>query len=344
MPFVDETTIHVKAGDGGNGCVSFRREKHVPRGGPDGGDGGNGGSVIVQASSTLHSLIDFSYRSHFKAKSGVHGKGKNCAGQNGLDCLVAVPVGTLVRERDTGRLLGELTEDGQELCAAQGGIGGQGNARFTTSTNRAPRFSQKGTPGEEFWLRLELKLFADIGLVGLPNAGKSTLLSALSKARPKIASYPFTTLEPQLGVLFLQDKMPLVIADLPGLIEGAHQGVGLGHRFLRHVERTRILLHLVDITNSPWDDYQVVFDELSQYGREVLLKKRLIVVNKIDCVDETVVREVRRLFEHTGCAVSMISALEGSGLDELKQQIARAWDESGRLENDTQDDDPPSFP
>ncbi len=330
MGFVDEAKFFVKAGDGGNGCVSFRREKYVPRGGPNGGDGGKGGDVYLVADRNLNSLIDFRYHSHFKAESGVGGQGSDKHGRGGKDCEVRVPLGSVIKDAETGTVLVDLIEPGQTYCAGEGGKGGLGNARFATSTNRAPRKATLGRPGEERWLVIELKLLADVGLIGLPNAGKSTLLSKLSAANPKIAPYPFTTLEPQLGVLHFQFIDPCIIADIPGLIEGAHQGVGLGHQFLRHIERTSILLHLIDVSSDddqPYEDYQVLARELAAYNQELLDRKHLIVLNKIDLVDDERLTEVKQQFTAAGLPVLAISAETGVGLESLKALLADLLEE-----------------
>ena len=265
MAFVDEAKFFVKAGDGGRGCVSFRREKHVPKGGPDGGDGGDGGSVYIEATTRQQSLLDFKFRSHFLAGRGEHGKGKKMHGKRGKDHTIFVPCGSIIKDAETGQVLVDLVEEGQRFLAAKGGDGGRGNVHFSSATNRAPRRADSGFPGQEGWLRIELKLLADVGLIGLPNAGKSTLLSRLSAANPKVAPYPFTTLEPQLGVVNFDYGDSCIVADIPGLIEGAHQGVGLGHKFLRHIERTSILLHVIDSSGQeadPVSQYQVLADEL----------------------------------------------------------------------------------
>ena len=246
--FIDEAKIYVKGGDGGKGCVSFRREKYIPRGGPDGGDGGEGGDVIITADRNLHTLIDLRYQQHYRADRGGHGEGSNKHGKDGGDCRIRVPVGTIIKDTDTELILEDLNEDGKSLIAAKGGRGGKGNTRFKSSTNRAPRRAQKGLPGEEKWLYLELKLLADISIIGFPNAGKSTLISKISAAKPKISDYPFTTLTPNLGVVRVGDYKSFVVADIPGLIEGAYKGKGLGIRFLKHIERTKILLHLIDMS------------------------------------------------------------------------------------------------
>lgn len=321
MGFIDEAKFFVKAGDGGNGCVSFRREKFVPKGGPNGGDGGKGGDVYLVADHNLHSLIDFRYRSHFKAESGIGGMGSDKHGRGGKDCFLHVPLGSVIKDAETGEVLVDLTHAEQRFLAAAGGHGGLGNTRFASSTNRAPRKATPGQPGEERWLVIELKLLADVGLIGLPNAGKSTLLSKLSAANPKIADYPFTTLEPQLGVLHLPYTEPCIIADIPGLIEGAHQGIGLGYQFLRHIERTSILLHLIDAStegDQPLADYQTLASELAAFNKELLTRKHLIVLNKIDLIEPERLEEVRQLFADLGLAVLAISAEEGDGLEPLK--------------------------
>jgi GTPase len=325
MGFVDEVKFFVKAGDGGNGCVSFLREKFVPKGGPNGGDGGRGGSVYLEADPGKHSLIDFRYGSHFKAERGGNGQGSDMHGRGGKDAVVPVPVGSVVKDAETGEVLADLTEPGQRFIAAEGGRGGLGNTRFASSTNRAPRKATPGTPGEERWLRIELKLLADVGLIGLPNAGKSTLLSKLSAANPKVAPYPFTTLEPQLGVLHFRFENPCIIADIPGLIEGASEGLGLGHRFLRHIERTSILLHIIDASGQgeqPLADYKVLAAELAAYNEELTGRTRLIVLNKMDCLDDEEQEAVKALFFAAGLTdVLMISALDSIGIDALKAKI-----------------------
>lgn len=324
MGFVDEAKFYVKAGDGGKGCVSFMREKFIPRGGPNGGDGGKGGDVYLVADRNLRSLIDFRFRSHFKGESGVGGQGSDKHGRGGKDCIVRVPLGSVIKDAETGVVLVDLVEPEQTYLVAEGGKGGLGNARFATSTNRTPRKATPGRPGEERWLVIELKLLADVGLIGLPNAGKSTLLSKLSAANPKIAPYPFTTLEPQLGVLHFKYSEPCIIADIPGLIEGAHQGVGLGHQFLRHIERTSILLHLIDVSGEdeqPLHDYQVLAAELAAYKKELLERTHLVVLNKIDLVDEDRLAEVKAQFAALGVHVETISAESGDGLEILKTML-----------------------
>ncbi|CAK8721492.1 GTPase Obg [Candidatus Electronema halotolerans] len=323
MAFVDEVKFFVKAGDGGNGCVSFLREKFIPKGGPNGGDGGRGGSVYLETDSGKQSLIDFRYRSHFKAERGGNGMGSDCHGRGGKDCIIQVPVGSVVKDAETDEVLADLTEPGQRFLAAQGGKGGLGNTRFASSTNRTPRKATPGTSGEECWLRLELKLLADVGLIGLPNAGKSTLLSKLSAANPKVAPYPFTTLEPQLGVLHFKIAEPCIIADIPGLIEGASQGVGLGHRFLRHIERTSILLHVIDASSEDTlADYQVLATELAAYKEELTGRTRLLVLNKIDNLFDEEQEAVKALFAEHGMADALlISALHDTGIDALKAKL-----------------------
>lgn len=325
MAFVDEAKFFVKAGDGGNGCLSFRREKFVPKGGPDGGDGGDGGSVYIEASGRLHSLLDFKYKSHFSAKSGTHGKGKKMHGRKGADFVLTVPVGSIIRDAESGEVIADLVTEGQRFLAAHGGEGGRGNVHFATAQNRAPRRATKGRPGEEFWFRIELKLLADVGLIGLPNAGKSTLLSRLSAANPKVADYPFTTIEPQLGVLFSEYGEPCIIADIPGIIEGAHAGAGLGHKFLRHIERTRILLHVIDAADpdiDPLEQYQVVRQELRQYKDSLTERNHFVVLNKIDLLEGSDrLQELLDLFAGMEVEVLGISALENEGLEALRERI-----------------------
>jgi len=332
MAFIDEAKFFVKAGDGGNGCVSFRREKFVPKGGPDGGDGGNGGSVIIEASGRLSSLLDFKYRSHFLADNGGHGQGKRMHGRNGADRILSVPPGSLIKDVETGEVLAELLAAGDRFVAAHGGMGGRGNVHFASSQNRAPRIATKGKPGEERWYRIELKLLADVGLIGLPNAGKSTLLSKLSAATPKVADYPFTTISPQLGVLHFPHQPSCVVADIPGLIEGAHEGAGLGHKFLKHVERTRILLHVIDGAapdDEPWQQYQTLEHELAQYNEALLGRHRLVLLNKIDQIaDRARLVELAGRFAKEGIRTVALSALTGEGIDELKETIAQLLDEN----------------
>jgi len=328
--FVDEVDIHVYAGSGGGGCLSFRREKFIPRGGPDGGDGGSGGSVFIVATPTKNTLVDFRFHPEFKARGGQHGQGSNCTGQTADDLEIAVPVGTLVFEKDPGgaglRLLGDLAEEGQRVLVAKGGRGGRGNARFTSSTNRAPRRTEPGEDGEEKLLRLQLKLIADAGLIGFPNAGKSTLISRISAARPKIADYPFTTLVPNLGVVTLSDDRSFVVADVPGLIKGAHEGTGLGHQFLRHIERTKVLVHLVDVSGAsgrePVEDFTTILDELERFSPEVAAKPQIVAANKMDAVDDPErVKALERHVKKRKLPFFKISAATGHGVDTLLEAV-----------------------
>jgi GTP-binding protein len=337
MAFVDEAKFFVKAGDGGNGCISFRREKYVPKGGPSGGDGGQGGNVFIEASSRLQSLIDFRYRSHFKAERGTNGQSKDMHGRNGNDCYMKVPVGSVIKESETGEVLAELITDGATFLAARGGGGGLGNAHFSSGSNRTPRFATKGKVGEERWLRIELKLIADIGLVGLPNAGKSTLLSRLSAANPKVADYPFTTLEPQLGVLQFRYEEPCIIADIPGLIEGAHDGAGLGHTFLRHIERTRILLHVIDVSSEGVQtDFEVIENELRSYQEDLLDRTRILVLNKTDIADPEKVHEAVTSFTGMGFQTALISGLTGEGIPHLKELLENKLEELRKVDRQEQ--------
>ena len=322
MQFVDEVKIHVKAGDGGRGCVSFRREKFVPMGGPDGGDGGDGGDVWFRVDRELGTLLDFRYKVHYKAESGGHGMGKKMHGKGGEDLIVRVPPGTLIHDAETGELLADLTEPDQQVLLLKGGMGGRGNARFVSSTNRAPRHAQPGTPGEERSLHLELKLLADVGLVGMPNAGKSTLISSVSAARPKIADYPFTTLVPNLGVVRYGGYKTFVMADIPGLIKGASEGHGLGTRFLKHVERTDLFLHLVDLSDlqsgDPPENFEMINRELLRHKPELLDKTQLVVLSKIDITEVRArMAEVLPYFSSRGYRVFPISAVTGEGVKEL---------------------------
>lgn len=290
MKFVDETTIRVEAGDGGNGCMSFRREKFIPWGGPDGGDGGDGGSVYLQASPNINTLVDFRYQRLHRAPRGQNGMGSQCTGAKGSDLIIPVPIGTMVYDAETDELMADLTQADQSACVAKGGFHGLGNLRFKSSTNRGPRKTTNGTPGEHRQLRLELKLLADVGLLGLPNAGKSSFIRAVSAAHPKVADYPFTTLHPQLGVVRVDDQRSFVVADIPGLIEGAAEGAGLGIQFLKHLMRTRVLLHLVDITpengSDPVESVKTIEKELEKYSPELAAKERWLVLNKTDLLAE----------------------------------------------------------
>jgi GTP-binding protein len=321
--FIDEVDIHVRAGHGGRGAVSFRREKFVPRGGPDGGDGGNGGDVVLVADGNLNTLFHLTHRRHWRADDGVPGRGKNCAGRNGRDCAIPVPPGTIVRDRDRGLVLKDLTKAGERFVAAAGGAGGRGNARFATPVIQAPRRAEPGRPGEERRLALELKLLADVGLVGLPNAGKSTLLRRISAARPKVAGYPFTTLHPHLGIVVGPGMRTLVAADLPGLIEGAHRGAGLGDRFLRHIERTAFIAHLVDLVPPegppPAEAYGVVRRELSAYSAALAAKPEIVVATKTDMPGAA--EALRRLRRDLGVPVLALSALTGEGVPRFVREL-----------------------
>jgi len=322
MKFVDQVKIFVASGSGGNGCVSFRREKFMPKGGPDGGDGGDGGSVILRADLSKQTLIDLSFNQHIRAMRGQHGKGSDKHGRKAENRVVHVPAGTLVRDPETNEMLADLDRHGADWVAAKGGRGGRGNARFLSNRNRAPRKADPGEPGEERWLQLELKLIADIGLVGLPNAGKSTLLSALTRKRPKVADYPFTTLSPLLGVHRSASGRDLILADLPGLIEGASEGAGLGLRFLRHVERTKALIHLIDAADSEIENvleaYDTIGNELKAYSKTLAEKPRIVALNKIDLGDtEERVDKAMSELEARGLSAFAISGKEGIGLEEL---------------------------
>ena len=323
--FIDEVDIFVKGGDGGAGCVSFRREKFVPRGGPDGGDGGDGGSVYLAADPDLSTLLDFHYRRHYTAERGQHGKGANKHGRSGGDTVLRVPLGTVVFDRDTREPLGDLTLPAQRLQVAQGARGGRGNARFASSTNRAPRRADLGRAGDERWIHLELKLLADVGVIGFPNVGKSTLVSRVSAARPKIADYPFTTLVPTLGIVRV-DEQSFVIADVPGLIAGAALGKGLGHRFLKHIERTRILIHLIDLDPSngrePVEDYRTIHEELGSYSQELARRPQVVAANKADLTGtEERCRRLERFCAGQGLPFHAVSAATGLGLPALMRDV-----------------------
>ncbi len=339
--FIDRARIFVKAGDGGNGCVSFRKEKRVPRGGPDGGDGGHGGSVILETSSQLVTLVDFRYRPHWKAQRGGHGQSKDKHGRNGRESLLKVPCGTVVMEKD-GALIADLRFPNDRCVVAKGGQGGRGNAFFAGPSRQTPRTATKGQPGEEKSVRLELKLVADVGLVGKPNAGKSSLLAAISRAHPKIGHYPFTTIEPNLGAVMGPNEMPFIVADMPGLIEGASQGHGLGIDFLRHIERTRVLAFVVDVTASdPLEDLEVVRSEMEQYRAELSTRPSMVLLNKIDLVDAGKInlREISDRVRQANSKVFPISALEKLGFE----PVVEAMDEIVTAERarEYQNTDPP---
>jgi len=335
VKFIDEAIITVQSGNGGRGCVSFRREKFIPRGGPDGGDGGKGGDVVLLTTSRKRTLYQFRFKRQFKSKNGSHGQGKKKTGKGGQDLVIEIPPGTLIKDADTDQVLADLIKPDQRFVPAQGGRGGQGNARFKTSTHRAPRFSQPGVQGESKRLKLELKLLADVGIIGLPNAGKSTLITAVSSARPKIGNYPFTTLTPSLGVVQSDWGEPFVVADIPGLIEGAHQGAGLGIRFLKHIERTRILIHLIDASSLDPDDplnaYHTINNELARYNHKLTQKPQIVTLNKLDLPEAPQAADT-----FTGAAQDIktlsISALTGRGIDELISKIVQMLDN----QNETQ--------
>jgi len=329
--FVDEAKIRVKAGDGGNGCVAFRREKFVPRGGPSGGDGGRGGNVIMESSEKHNTLVHFRFNPEYKAERGRHGEGSNCTGREGESVVLKVPVGTMVYDELSGELVHDFAGPDESVVIARGGRGGRGNARFATSTHQAPREHEQGFPGEERLLRLELKLLADVGLVGFPNAGKSTLISRISAARPKIADYPFTTLQPNLGVVVVgepPDDSSFVVADIPGLIEGASEGAGLGTQFLRHIERTRLLVHLVDVSDAsgrpdPTKDYEVITKELANFGAGLDTKPTIVVATKIDIANPDKLAKLKRYCKRKKLEFLAISAVAGEGVNELKLEMGK---------------------
>ena len=337
MKFVDEAKIFVRGGHGGAGCVSFRREKFVPKGGPDGGDGGKGGDVIFRAAQTHHTLLDLKYRQHQIAKNGGHGSGNNRTGRSAENLEVVVPPGTLVKDFETGEVLADLAAAGQTFVAARGGKGGKGNAHFKTSTHQAPRFAQEGMEGEERILLLELKLLADVGLVGFPNAGKSTFISRVSAARPKIADYPFTTLSPHLGVVKHKDSPAFVVADIPGLIAGASEGLGMGIQFLRHVERTRVLVHLIDISEETrtgaWKNFTAINRELENYNPQLLDKEQLVCLNKIDLpAVRGKVKKIVAQFSKKGIMLHPFSAATGEGLQDILGKIVTLLDNTKNFE------------
>lgn len=327
MQFLDRARIVVKGGDGGNGVTAFRREKFVPRGGPSGGDGGRGGSVYMEATTQLNTLLQFRFNPEYRAGRGNHGEGSNKHGRDAEDIIILIPVGTLVTDAETGDLIHDFSQAGERITIAAGGRGGKGNAQFATSTNRAPRYHEDGRPGVVRTLQLELKLIADVGLVGFPNVGKSTLISRISAARPKIADYPFTTLEPNLGVVEYGDGDTFVVADIPGLIEGAHEGTGLGLEFLRHIERTKLLLHVIDVSSTERDpvaDFLTISNELKLYKADLLDKPQMVVASKMDALDEPVrVDQLRAFCESRGLELFTISAVTGQGLKPLINELGR---------------------
>ena len=342
MKFIDEAIIEIRAGDGGNGCVSFRREKYIPRGGPDGGDGGDGGSVYLEADSGINTLVDFRHARKFIAGRGGNGTGRNCTGKSGEDLVVKVPVGTMIHDDETGELMGDLVRDGQRMLVARGGFHGLGNARYKSSTNRTPRQSKPGTPGEKRQLHLEMKLLADVGLLGMPNAGKSTLISAVSSARPRIADYPFTTVHPNLGVVSASPHRSFVMADIPGLIAGAAEGAGLGIQFLKHLSRTQLLLHLLDMGPDcdPVADATTISNELQQYDAALAGRDRWLVLNKTDLIPEDErtqrCREVVEALDWNG-PVFEISALARTGTDALVHAVMDFVEDSRRLADPAED-------
>lgn len=330
--FVDWAKVYVKAGDGGDGAVAFLREKYKPFGGPAGGDGGRGGDVLLVASSRKHTLYDFKYHRHFRAQRGENGKGKNKHGKDGEDLLIEVPLGTMVKDANTGEVLCDLVKEGDVCLVARGGKGGRGNAHFATPTDQTPKYAEKGEKGEERWLLLELKLIADVGIVGLPNAGKSTLISKLTKARPKIADYPFTTLKPVLGVFSYDEEKRMVLVDIPGLVEGASEGKGLGHEFLRHVERTRLLLHLIDISDfrqvDPLEAFRVINLELKKHNPELVKKPQIVVGTKVDMLsDMEYTKRLEEAFRRMGYDFVAVSAITGYGMERLKKLLLKKFEE-----------------
>jgi GTPase len=333
--FIDEAKIRVKAGDGGNGCMAFRREKFVPRGGPSGGDGGKGGDVIMESSERHNTLVHFRFNPEYKAQRGRHGEGSNKTGREGVDVLLKVPVGTILYDDETGEKIHDFSRPDDRIVIARGGRGGRGNARFATSTHQAPREHEDGRPGEDRVFRLELKLLADVGLVGYPNAGKSTLIARISAARPKIGDYPFTTLQPNLGVAVAgqpPDEKSFVVADIPGLIEGAHTGAGLGTQFLRHIERTRLLVHLVDVSDAsgrldPVKDVEVINRELASFGAHLEEKPVIMVASKIDVANKEKLATLKRYCKKSALELFPISAVTGKGIDELKYAVAEKVEE-----------------
>jgi GTPase len=336
--FIDEATIRVKAGDGGNGCVAFRREKYVPRGGPSGGDGGRGGDIVMESSERHNTLVHFRFNPEYRAERGRHGEGANKTGRDGEGILLKVPVGTIVYEAESGRKVHDFSRADDRIVIARGGRGGRGNAQFKTSTHQAPREHEPGHPGEERVLRLELKLLADVGLVGYPNVGKSTLISRISAARPKIADYPFTTLEPNLGVVAVgnpPEETSFVVADIPGLIAGAHRGAGLGTQFLRHIERTRLLVHLVDVSEAnprpdPGKDFEVIMGELASFGAGLETKPMILAASKCDIASKSKLARLKRYAKARRMNLVPISAVTGQGIEALKHQMAEKVEELRR--------------
>ncbi|MFI4912756.1 MAG: GTPase ObgE [Sedimentisphaeraceae bacterium JB056] len=340
--FIDEAQIYVKAGDGGAGCVSFRREKFMPKGGPDGGNGGDGGNIIFEAAADVDTLLDFSGKHHWKAPNGMPGEGSNKTGEDGEDLIIKVPVGTLIYDTDIDLMIKDMNEAGMRVCVCKAGLGGKGNKEFATSTRQTPRFAQPGTLGDERNLKLELKLIADVGMVGLPNAGKSTFVSVCSKARPKIANYPFTTLSPVLGIAELSGFRRFVVADIPGLIEGAHEGAGLGHDFLKHIERTRTIVHILDIDppdlSDPAENYRKIRNELERYSDILTHKREVIVANKMDlCPDDEILDQLKKDLGRDD--IIPISAATGQGIEELKEVLWKMVKEVQQQEEEEQNEE-----
>ncbi|SNZ10115.1 GTP-binding protein [Persephonella hydrogeniphila] len=332
MKFVDKAKVYVKAGDGGNGCVAFRREKFVPMGGPSGGNGGKGGDVIFEADSSVKTLLDFKHKRHFKAEKGQSGSGSNKHGKSGKDLIIKVPVGTVIKDSQSGEIIADLVSPGQRVIVAKGGKGGRGNAAFKTSTKQAPDYAEEGESGEERWVELELKLIADIGIIGFPNAGKSTLISVLTKAKPKVADYPFTTLAPVLGVMEIDYGKSVVLADIPGLIEGASKGHGLGHEFLRHIERTKALLHMIDISDfrerDPLEAFEIINREMREYSPELVEKPQIVVGNKVDMLsDKNELERLKNEFSSKGYRFIPVSLITGEGVDRLKREIVNLYNQ-----------------
>lgn len=317
--FIDYAEIELKAGGGGDGAVSFRREKYVPKGGPAGGNGGRGGNIIIEARHNLSTLLDFRYKRIYKAKNGLPGGSSLKDGKSGDDIVIKVPVGTVIKNYNSGEIISDLKKDGQKILIAKGGKGGKGNSNFATPTNQTPRYAENGKPGEEKKIVLELKLIADVGLVGFPNAGKSTLISVISAAKPKIADYPFTTLEPNLGIVKYKDYQSFTVADIPGIIEGAHEGKGLGHKFLRHIERTRLLLFLIDVTSKDYQkEYDILLNELKSYSPKLAEKKKIASLSKIDLMDETTLKKLKKKrLKNSDAVLPMFSSVSGRGIPEL---------------------------
>ncbi len=326
--FIDYAGIELKAGDGGNGAVSFRREKYVPKGGPAGGNGGKGGDIIIEAHHNLSTLLDFRYRKNYKAKDGESGGSSLKDGKSGDDIIIKVPVGTIIKDAETKEILFDLDRDGKRAIIAKGGKGGKGNSNFATSTNQTPRYAEPGRPGEERKIILELKLLADVGLVGFPNAGKSTLISKISSARPKIADYPFTTLEPVLGIVKYKDYKSFTVADIPGIIEGAHEGKGLGHKFLRHIERTKIILFLIEVTSENYQrDYNILLNELKSYSPILAKKTKIVSLSKIDLLEETELKKLsKKKIKNADSQLLFFSSATNSGIDELIDYLWNALD------------------